>query len=167
MATKSVSSSSTTTSLSKRRSSTSRTRKTATRAESQPVAVATRVAKSATKKRTGGVSRAVAKKTASSKRRVVTKRTSTPEVVVVEELLVGANESVSIPEGASKEYIVVRRCANCEHVPFSISRLVTLFSVLIVLLSVSVLIQVGSLDVRAWMAYFAPVAQAASSVFSH
>jgi len=102
----------------------------------------------------------------STKKRAVKKTTrKKPEVIVIEDIVLGANEPYSFPQDATKEYVVVHRCANCDHVPFSFSRLVTLFSVLIVLLSVSVLIQVGAVDVQRWIAFFAPVANASSVLF--
>lgn len=86
-----------------------------------------------------------------------------PEVIVVEEVTLGKKQSLKLPSAVSKEYLVVHRCTNCEHIPFSVTKLVTLFSVLIMLLSVSVLIQVGTIDVSKLVAFVAPVVHAASS----
>ncbi len=96
--------------------------------------------------------KAVAKKKASKK----------PEVILVEELNLGANEPVKLPMEISKEYVIVHRCTNCEHIPFSLTRLVTLFSVLIMILSVSVLVQIGTVDISKLLAFIAPSAEATS-----
>lgn len=107
--------------------------------------------------------KAVVKST--SKKAVLTKKTTKkPEIIVVEEVTLGAKESLKLPMEVSKEYVVVHRCTNCEHIPFSLTRLVTLFSVLIMLLSVSVLIQVGAIDLSGVIAFFSPVALAASDL---
>ncbi|MCX6715324.1 MAG: hypothetical protein NTX72_05950 [Candidatus Uhrbacteria bacterium] len=103
-----------------------------------------------------GVKKTVAKKGAAKK------STKKPEVIVVEEVTLGPTESLKLPMEVSKEYVIVHRCTNCEHVPFSITKLVTLFSILIMLLSVSVLIQVGTIDLSKLIAFVSPVAQAAS-----
>lgn len=105
-----------------------------------------------------------AKKT--GKKSVARKSVKKPEVIMVEEMNVGENESLNLPVEPSKEYVVVHRCANCEHVPFSIARLVTLYSVLIVLLSLSVLIQVGTIDVSKLIAFVSPSAVAAGKVMN-
>ncbi|OGL99643.1 hypothetical protein A2318_01550 [Candidatus Uhrbacteria bacterium RIFOXYB2_FULL_45_11] len=88
------------------------------------------------------------------------KSSKKPEVIVVEEVTLDPKESLKLPYEASKEYIIVHRCTNCEHIPFSMTKLVTLFSVLIMLLSVSVLIQVGTIDVSKLSSFVAPIAQA-------
>lgn len=88
------------------------------------------------------------------------KSTKKPEVIVVEEVTLGEKESLKLPFDVSKEYIIVHRCTNCEHIPFSLTKLVTLFSVLIMLLSVSILVQVGTIDVSRLGAFVAPIAQA-------
>lgn len=90
----------------------------------------------------------------------VKKSSKKPEVIVVEEVTLGAKESLKLPFDVSKEYIIVHRCTNCEHIPFSLTKLVTLFSVLIMLLSVSILVQVGTIDVSRLGAFVAPIAQA-------
>lgn len=100
-------------------------------------------------------------KSKKTKKKSSSKKSSTkPEVIVVEEVTIGKEEPLKLPYDVSKEYVIVHRCTNCEHVPFSVSRLVTLFSVLIMLLSVSVLIQVGTIDLAKLMAAVSPVANA-------
>jgi len=102
-----------------------------------------------------------------SGKNVLTKKTAKkPQVIVVEEVTLGAKESLKLPMEVSTEYVVVHRCTNCEHIPFSLTRLVTLFSVLIMLLSVSVLIQVGAIDLSRIIAFFSPVALAASNLLN-
>lgn len=97
-------------------------------------------------------------------KKLTTKKPSKkPEVIVVEEVTLGAKESLKLPFEVSKEYVIVHRCTNCEHVPFSLSKLVTLFSILIVLLSISVLIQVGTIDLSKLIAFVSPVAHVAST----
>ncbi|OGL94360.1 hypothetical protein A3H12_05180 [Candidatus Uhrbacteria bacterium RIFCSPLOWO2_12_FULL_47_9] len=102
-------------------------------------------------------------KKSSAKKSAAKKSSKKPEVIVVEEVTLGAKESLKLPYEVSKEYVIVHRCTNCEHVPFSISKLVTLFSVLIMLLSVSVLIQVGTIDISKIIAFVSPVVNAASA----
>lgn len=102
-------------------------------------------------------------KKVSKKKTAAKKSSKKPEVIVVEEVMLGPKESLKLPYEVSKEYVIVHRCTNCEHVPFSISKLVTLFSILIMLLSVSVLIQVGTIDLSKLIAFVSPVAQAAAS----
>ena len=108
-----------------------------------------------------------AKKTSaikSSGKKVAPKRSSKrPEMIVVEEVTLQPNESLKLPQEVSKEYVIVHRCTNCEHIPFSITRLVTVFSVLIMLLSVSVLIQVGTIDINKLIAFVSPNAYAAQN----
>ncbi len=109
--------------------------------------------------------KAVLKKTVgkrASKTKSISKSRKKPEVVVIEEVTLGPDEPLKLPVEVSKEYVVVRRCENCDHIPFSLTKLVTLFSILIVLLSVSVLIQVGAIDISKLIAFAAPVAHAAS-----
>jgi hypothetical protein len=74
------------------------------------------------------------------------KGSKNPEVIVVEEVTLGEKESLKLPYEVSKEYVIVHRCTNCEHIPFSLTNLVTLFSVLVMILSVFVLVQVGTID---------------------
>lgn len=107
--------------------------------------------------------KSVGKKSA-VKKTVAKKSSKKPEVIVVEEVTLGPKESLKLPFEVSKEYVIVHRCTNCEHVPFSVSKLVTLFSILIMLLSVSVLIQVGTIDLSKLIAFVSPVAQATSHV---
>lgn len=90
-----------------------------------------------------------------------------PEMIVIEEITLGQNESLKLPAEVSKEYVLVHRCTNCEHIPFSVTRLVTLFSILIMLLSVSVLIQIGTIDIGKLIAYVSPAALAASKIINH
>lgn len=104
------------------------------------------------------------KKTA-TKKAVAKKVSKKPEVIVVEEITLAPNESLKLPSNATTEYVVVHRCTNCEHIPFSLTRLITLFSIIIMLLSVSVLIQVGTIDISKLIAFVSPVALAASNIF--
>lgn len=118
-----------------------------------PIVVATSLAKS---KKTLG-------KKSMAKKGAVKRAGKMPEMIVVEEITLGQNESLKLPAEVSKEYVIVHRCTNCEHIPFSVTRLVTLFSILIMLLSVSVLIQVGTIDVSKLIAFVSPNAFAAES----
>lgn len=99
-------------------------------------------------------------KAKSTKKSVFKKQTKKPELIVVEEVNLQPKESLKLPYEASKEYIVVHRCNNCEHIPFAFNKLFTLYSILIMLLSVSVLIQVGTIDLNKLIAFVAPNAYA-------
>lgn len=67
-----------------------------------------------------------------------------------------------LPIKQNQEFVVVHRCASCEHIPFSINKLVALFSVLIVLLSASVLLQIVHVDWNYVLSFVTQTAQAAS-----
>ncbi len=71
-----------------------------------------------------------------------------PEVILINEMIEDSRTPLNLPDEISKEYIVVHRCGNCSHLPMSTDKLITIFSVLVALLTVSVLIQVGQLDVN-------------------
>ena len=73
---------------------------------------------------------------------------SKPEVILINEMIEDSRTPLNLPDEISKEYIVVHRCGNCSHLPMSTDKLIAIFSVLVALLTVSVLIQVGQLDVN-------------------
>jgi len=112
-----------------------------------------------------GKSKKTSVKKTVAKKSVVKKSQKKPEVIVVEEITLGQNETLKLPQDVKTEYVVVHRCTNCEHIPFSLTKLVTLFSIMIMLLSVSVLIQVGTIDLGKLIAFVSPVAHAASQIF--
>lgn len=71
-------------------------------------------------------------------------------------------KSEKLPVSINQGCIVVHRCVNCEHIPFSINKLVALFAGLIVLLSISVLLQIVHVDWNYVLSFVTQTAQAAS-----
>ena len=99
--------------------------------------------------------------------KVVAKKVKTkkPEVIVVEEMNIGKNKPLSLPIAIDKEIILVHRCANCDHIPFSLPSLVGILSVLILLLSASMLIQTGQINLMHLISLVSPHAFAATQGF--
>lgn len=95
------------------------------------------------------------KKMFSKKTSVVIKKNikrKKPEVIIVNEVSVGSKDKLNLPNEVYKEFLVVHRCQNCEHMPVSVGKIVTLFSVLIFLLSFSILVQIGQINMNSALA---------------
>ena len=99
------------------------------------------------------------KKPAAKKRPAKRKIT---KAILVDEITLGKNEKLNLPMEVSQEFVVVHRCQNCEHMPVSVGKLVTLFSVLIFLLSFSILVQIGQINVNSALARITQSVAAAS-----
>ena len=110
--------------------------------------------------------KATAKKTIVKSSSVKKKQTAKPKVILIDEILATANSPIHLPGPVSEEYVIVRRCENCSHLPMSVERLVTIFSILIMLLAVSILFQSGQLDFSHLLVAVSPYAQAATHVFT-
>ncbi len=89
-----------------------------------------------------------------------------PKVILIDEIVAAPNAPLHLPGEISEEYVIVRRCENCAHLPMSVERLVTVFSVLIMLLAVSILFQSGQLDLNHFLVAVSPYTQAATQIFT-
>ena len=85
--------------------------------------------------------------------------------LVVDEMLMKPAVPMVLPLGMKNE-IVVQHCANCEHIPFSLPDVIKVFSVLILILSASLLIQMGQIDLVHLISLASPHAFAATVGFT-
>jgi len=89
-------------------------------------------------------------------------KTDKPDVLVVEEITLEKGQALPKSIASAKEVVVVHRCQNCEHLPVSAGKMVTLFSVLIFLLSFSILVQLGQINVTKALSQITQTVAAAS-----
>ncbi len=113
--------------------------------------------------------KSILKKTSSPKKKSVSKskqhtrkRTGS---LVVDEMLMKPAAPMALSLGVESE-TVVHHCVNCEHIPFSLPNVIKVFSVLILILSASLLIQMGQIDLAHLISLASPHAFAATVGFT-